>query len=210
MKNVLTVSAVALVCGSAMGGMSWPNVWGPMEHVEVSLNNGAVHVHVGTDAANPVELHRFAGETYDGSASVLDDSYYSSQYGWVADGFISLNPGEFMWVEHVSSTAGLDVYEGGMRMMRDMHSYDAILGTDGSDDAWMWSGMMVHNWYSADAMGVYEATYEVFVGDADGNAVAGYTSGIVTLNFNAVPSPAGVSLLGLGGLAAARRKRGGS
>ena len=198
---------MALVCGTALGGVSLPNVWGEMEHVMISLDNGAVHAHVGTDAGNPVELQRFVGESYSGAASVLDDSYYSSQYGWVPDGFISLDAGEFMWIEHVSSTAGLDVYEGGMRMMRDMHTYDSILGTDGSDDAWMWSGMMVHNWYSADALGSYEATYEVFVGDASGSAVTGYDSALVTLNFDAVPSPAGLSVLGLGGLVVTRRRR---
>lgn len=207
MNTTMTMTTVALVCGSAIGGVSLPNVWGPMEHIEISMSNGAVHTHVGTHAGNAIELQRFAGENYDGAAAVLDDSYYSSQYGWVADGFISLEAGEFMWVEHVSSTAGLNVYEGGMRMMREMHSYDAILGTDGSDDAWMWSGTMVHNWYSADALGSYEATYEVFVGDASGNAVLGYESAMVTLNFNAVPSPAGLSVLGLGGLVAARRRR---
>ena len=202
-----TLTTVALACTTAIGGVSWPNAWGSMEHIEISLSNGTVHAHVMTDAANPVELQRFSGESYSGAAAVLDDSYYSSQYGWVADGFIGLNPGEFMWVEHVSSTAGLDVYEGGMRMMRDMHTYDAILGTDGSDDAWMWPGTMVHNWYSADALGSYEATYEVFVGDASGNAALGYESAMVTLNFNAVPTPAGLSLLGLGGLVIARRRR---
>lgn len=92
-------------------------------------------------------------------------------------------------------------------MMRDMHTYDAILGTDGSDDAWMWSGMMMHNWYSADSMGAYEVTYEVFVGDFNGDALTNYASDFVTLNFNAVPSPAGLSLLGLGGLVAGRRRR---
>jgi hypothetical protein len=179
-----------------------------MEHIMLTFNNGEVHAHVGTDASTPIEMQRFEGETYDGAASVLNDTYYSSQYGWLADGFISLGQDEFMWIEHVSSTAGLNVYEGGMRMMRELHTYDAIQGTDGSDDAWMWGGTMTHNWYSVDALGSYEATYRVFVGDASGNAYSQYASDTVTLYFNAVPAPSGLGMLAMGGLVASRRKRG--
>ena len=174
----------------------------------LSFDDGAVHAHVGNDASSPILMNRFAGETYDGAASVLDDTFYSSQYGWLADGFISLGQDEFMWIEHVSSTAGLNVYEGGLRMMRDMHTYEAIQGTDGSDDAWMWGGTMMHNWYSADELGSYEATYRVFVGDADGNAYSQYTSDTVTLYFNAVPTPGALGVLAMGSLVAARRNRG--
>lgn len=173
----------------------------------VTFEGGAVSAHANNDASSPIELLRFSGESYSGASSVMDETYYSDQYGWVPDGFISLGADEFLWIERVSSTEGLNVYEGGMRIMRDMHSYDAILGTAGSDDAWMWGGTMTHNWYSADDLGTYEVTYEVFVGDADGNAYSAYTSDTVTLYFNAVPSPAGASVLGLGGLVATRRRR---
>lgn len=204
----MTITTLALVSGSALAGVSTPNVWGPMEHIMLSFDNGAVHAHVGTDASNPIEMQRFAGESYDGAAGVLNDTYYSSQYGWLADGFISLGQDEFMWIERMDSTEGLNVYEGGMRMMREMHTYDAIQGTDGTDDAWMWGGMMTHNWYSAESMGSYEATYRVFVGDASGNAYSQYTSDTVTLHFNAVPAPGGLGMLAMGGLVAARRNRG--
>lgn len=173
----------------------------------VTFEDGAVSAHTNNDASSAIELLRFEGESYSGGASVLDENFYSDQYGWVPDGFISLGADEFLWIERVSSTAGLDVYEGGMRMMRETHSYDAILGTDGSDDAWMWGGTMVHNWYSAGELGSYEVTYEVFVGDADGNAYSQYASDTVTLYFDAVPAPAGVVVLGFGGLVAARRRR---
>lgn len=206
--KAMTIFVLAAATGSAMAGVSLPNIWGPMEHIMLSFDDGGVHAHVGNDASNPILMNRFAGETYDGAASVLDDTFYSSQYGWLADGFISLGQDEFMWIEHVSSTTGLNVHEGGLRMMRDMHTYNAIQGTDGSDDAWMWGGTMMHNWYSADELGSYEATYRVFVGDADGNAYSQYTSDTVTLNFNAVPTPGGVGILAMSGLVAARRNRG--
>lgn len=206
--KIMTVSTLALVSGTALAGVSTPNVWGPMEHIMLTFDNGEVHAHVETDASTPIEMQRFAGEMYDGAASVLNDTYYSSQYGWLADGFISLGQDEFMWIEHVSSTAGLNVYEGGLRMMREMHTYDAIQGTAGSDNSWNWGGTMVHNWYSTDALGAYEATYRVFVGDASGNVYSQYTSDLVTLNFNAVPAPSALGMLAMGGFVASRRKRG--
>lgn len=173
----------------------------------VTFEGGAVSAHANNDASSPIELLRFAGEDYSGASSVMDETYYSDQYGWVPDGFISLGADEFLWIERVSSTEGLNVYEGGMRMMREIHSYDAILGTAGSDDAWMWGGTMTHNWYSADDLGAYEVTYEVFVGDENGNDFSQYSGDTVTMYFNAVPSPAGASVLGLGGLVATRRRR---
>ena len=212
MNASMTMATVSMVlgsmCGSTMAGFSAPNAhsW-PMEHVMVTFDNGAISAHANNDSSSPIQLLRFEGESYSGAAASLDDTYYSDQYGWVPDGFISLGADEFVWIETVSSTAGLNVYEGGMRMMRENHSYDAILGTDGSDNAWMWGGTMTHNWYSAESLGAYEVTYEVFVGDALGNALSAYTSDTVTLFFNAVPSPAALSVLGLGGLVAARRRR---
>lgn len=204
--NFVMTSVLVLSTGSAFAGFNAPNAhsW-PMEHVSLSLTDGHVHAHTNEGAS--VDLLRFEGEQYSGAASSLDDSYYSDQYGWVADGFISLGADEFMWIQLVDATDGLDVYEGGMRMMRENHTYEAILGTDGSSDAWMWSGVMTHNWYSAGELGTYQATYEVFVGDIDGNALSAYTSDTVTLNFNAVPSPSGAFTLGLGTLIATRRRR---
>ena len=95
----ITATTLALLSGSALAGVSTPQVWGPMEHIMLTFESGEVHAHVATSSANPIEMLRFAGETYDGAASVLDDTYYSSQYGWIADGFISLAPDEFMWIE---------------------------------------------------------------------------------------------------------------
>ncbi len=207
MKTMMIgVMAFGSVCGSAMAGL--PNLHGmPMEHVMLSFEDGVVGAHAGPTAADPVLMRRFAGESYDGAASVLDGTYYSDQYGWLADGFISLGADEFMWIERVSSTAGLDVYEGGMRMMREFHSYDAILGTDGSSDRWMWGGTMTHNWYSADAPGDYAATYFVYVGDANGDAYTRYRGAAVTLYFSAVPAPGALGLLGLASCGAMRRGR---
>ena len=208
MKTTTMISccAFACVCGSAMAELPQLHAW-PMQHIMLTFDGSTVGAHADPTAMDPVLLQRFSGESYDGAASVLDDSYYSDQYGWLADGFISLGADEFMWIERVSSSAGLNVYEGGMRMMREFHSYDAILGTDGSSDRWMWGGTMTHNWYSADALGDYEATYFVYVGDANGDAYTQYQGAEVTLYFSAVPAPSAMGLLGLAGFGAMRRRR---
>ncbi len=201
---------VSVVGVPALGEPVWPNNVGmPMRHVMISLEGNAVGVHVdGGDA--PTTLMRFPGETYLGSASVLDGKAYGDQFGWLADGFIDPGPGNGISIELVSASAGLETYEGGRRMMKDTHTYNPIFGTAGSSMAWDWPGTMVHNWYAAQDNGFYSATYRVFVSDADGNAVAGFTDAQVTLHFDAVPAPGAAGLLALGGLVASRRRRGGA
>ncbi|MEM1329831.1 MAG: hypothetical protein AAGG07_04650 [Planctomycetota bacterium] len=207
MKNMITATALALIAGVAQAQV--PNVVGmPMKHAMISLDGttGAIDVHLDGDTTERIELVRFPGESYDGAASVLDGTFYGDRYGWLADGFITLDPGLGVWVELVDQSAGLRVYEGGMRMMRANHTYAPILGTDGSGGAWQWSGAMTHNWYSVDTLGDYQVTYRVYVGDQQGNAVAGFTSDTVTFSFTAVPAPATAALLGAGLLAGVRRR----
>lgn len=207
-NTAMTTTALTAACLAQGALADVPNIFGmPMEHIMLTFEDGEVGAHAGRDASDPVEMRRFDGESYDGASGVLDGTYYSDQYGWLADGFISLAAGEFMWIETTSTSAGLNVYEGGMRPVRATHSYDAILGTDGSSDRWMWGGTMTHNWYSADELGAYEATYEVYVGDENGDAFMQYQSASVTLYFNAVPAPSGLALLTLGAAGAVRRRR---
>jgi len=202
----VALAALALACAGA--GADIPSIHGtPMEHVLITFDGGAVGVELDNPGA-VVEMRRFEGVSYDGAASVLDETYYSDQFGWLADGFISLGAGEHIWIERTASSQGLDVYEGGMRMMRETHSYDPILGTAGSDARWMWGGTMTHHWHSADGLGAYEADYEVYIGDARGDALAQYGSASVTLSFNAVPAPGALGVLVLGALGAARHRGG--
>ncbi len=211
MHTLATVSFVLALAPVAAASLAdAPRAVGGMKHVMVTLNGSAVGVHVddmpGDPASNPVELLRFPGESYTPGAA-LNDTYYSDRYGWLADGFISLGPDEHVWIEQLAATAGLSTYEGGMRMMRDMHSYDPIFSTDGSSPLWEWGGTMVHNWYAADAPGSYEATYRVFIGDSAGAALQGFTDAQVTLSFIAIPAPGPIALGALAMLGAARRRR---
>ncbi len=206
-NTIVSSMTIATVAASTLAGLPNTHTW-PMEHIMVSMDaDNALHAHVMTSADNPVEMLRFAGETYDGNASALNDQYYSDQYGWMLDGIVDPGMGNSIWIEMTTQSAGLSTYEGGRRMMVGMQTFDPIFGTAGSDLNWQWDGMMTHNWYSAAELGDYEATYRIYVGDANGDAVAGFTDGAVTLNFRAVPSPSALALLGMGSLVATRRKR---
>ena len=209
MKTVemMIAGVVVAFAGSAALGDDLPRVVGAMEHVMISIENGVIDAHLDAGSGS-LELHAFPEDTYTGAAAVLNGSYYSSQYGWLAGGFISLGAGESIVIENIAMDEGLRVYEGGMRMMREMHSYDAIFGTEGSPSQSIWAGTMRHDWFAASEAGEYEASFRVFVIDSFGDRVESYGSSEVTLSFFAVPTPGAGLVLG-GGLLATRRRRNG-
>ena len=208
MNTFQTASCAALALGVSAGTASaqtWPQVDGPMEHVMIAFDGTAVTSHA--DFASPPEMKNY-GESYTPPADVLDGTFYSSQFGFLADGFISLDAGTAIWIEMTSATPGLEVYEGGMRMMRDMHTYAPIFGTDGSSATWKWNGMMHHPWFAATNPGNYSADFNIYIGDEiTGAALSGYVPSTVTLEWVTVPAPTSASILGLGGLVAMRRRR---
>jgi hypothetical protein len=206
-QNLVNAAVLtASLCGVASADV-WPNVWGDMVHVMIGVDQGGVHAHVDAAPDARVEMMRFPGEAYTGSAAVLDNRWYSSQYGWLADGFISLGAGERIVIENTAMDAGLGAYEGGMRMMRQMHTYSPIFGTDGSDAASEWAGTMRHDWFAATSLGEFDASFRVFVVDAAGARVDSYGQAEVTLRFVAVPAPGVFAGLAGAGLFAGRRRR---
>lgn len=169
-----------------------PQLGGPMSHLLVSVFDQQVFVTYESPGLSTVELQSFDA-SFDGPASVLNGRAHNAQFGWLANGFISLPGGSGVFVEHVSSSAGLDVYE--------ESSFDAILGTNGSSDTWQWDGSMTHNWYAADEAGTLTATYNVFVGDLSGQILDGWSGAQVTLTFESPRVPLGNAdgrVLGLG------------
>ncbi|MCC7387243.1 MAG: hypothetical protein IT431_00595 [Phycisphaerales bacterium] len=206
-KFTASVFVVSTLAAGAHADM-WPHVDGSMKHLMVSLDGQVLSVHIEGDALEKMEMLRYPGEQYNHPADVLNEKYYNSRYGWLADGFIDLPSGAGIFVSVLDSDAGLEVYQGGMRSMLQMHTYAPILGTDGNNDPWQWGGTMVHNWYAVAAPGLYDATYKVYVGDAStGLPLAGYTPGQVTVHFSAVPAPGALGLLSLAGVAGVRRSR---
>lgn len=205
--NTIAITSSIAACSTvALAGLPNAHTW-PMEHIMISMNGTSIEAHVNTSSSSPILLERFAGESYDGNASALDDMYYSDQYGWILDGIVDPGAGNSIWIELTSQTSGLETYEGGRRMMIGDQTFDPIFGTGSSTMNWQWSGMMTHNWYAAQSAGDYEATYSIYVGDSAGNAVDGYSAGEVTLNFRAVPAPGSLAILSMSTVFASRRKR---
>lgn len=206
MKMHAAAIAAALSLATLASADDLPRVEGPMRHVMISLDNGEIGAHVETGSL-ATDLHAYLGDEYSGAAAVLNDSYYSSQYGWLAGGFISLGAGESIVIENIAMDDGLRVYEGGMRMMREMHTYTPIFGTDGSSAQSIWAGTMRHDWFAVSDPGDYEASFRIFVRDALGNEVTSYGDASVSLYFGTVPAPGGLGALAIGGLLATRRGR---
>lgn len=205
-NTIVSSVMLATVSSTAIGGLPNAHTW-PMEHIMISMNGTNLEAHTNTDAFNPIEMHQFIGEIYDGNASALEDQYYSDQYGWVLDGIVDPGFGNSIWIELSTQSAGLETYSGGRRMMIEAQSFNPLFGTNGADMGWQWSGMMTHNWYAASELGDYEASYRIYIGDDAGNAISGFGETSVTLNLRAVPSPSGLAILGMGTLLATRRKR---
>ncbi|MFG0306960.1 MAG: hypothetical protein ACF8Q5_12190 [Phycisphaerales bacterium JB040] len=175
---------------------------GGMVHVTLSFDGALLSVDPPHEL---VTLTAYEGETYDGAASVLNGTAYSSRYGILHDGFLSLGAGQHLWIERTGATAGLNAYSGGMRMMAAMHAYDPIFQSDG--DRIEYLGAMTHPWFATTVLGAHEMSFRVFIGDEFGVRDEGIGEDTFTLSFNAVPAPGAAGVLGLGALLAARRRR---
>ncbi|HLO41226.1 MAG TPA: PEP-CTERM sorting domain-containing protein [Phycisphaerales bacterium] len=201
--SITTLTLLATILTSAQAAV--PPMGGEMKHIMVHLHGSALEGHV--DHSIPTPVLTSYGETYTGNASVLNGTLFNAQYGWMAEGFWTPPAGSTLWLEQVSATPGLRVYEGGMMSMAGMHTFAPIFGTDASSPRIAWDGMMLHNWYAADTAGSYSATYRIYFGDDNGVAIDGYEADEVTLEWTAVPAPASLGLASLGALTFARRRR---
>ena len=202
--KTLAVSAVSMVLAGAAGAQTWPQFEMPMVHVMIDFDGTDLHAHADTTPLSMIDY----GDTHFAPANVLDGKYISSQYGFLADGFITLPEGGAIWIEMVSATPGIEAYEGGMRNARQNHTYAPIFGTAGSPAAWKWGGTMHHPWFAAEDFGSYSMTLNLYMGDADtGAPLDGFGSQSVTLNWQTVPAPTTSALLGVCGILGLRRRR---
>ncbi|MGP1273261.1 MAG: hypothetical protein ACTS22_07995 [Phycisphaerales bacterium] len=218
---------VALAVLSAPSASAGPVPVDPsdMLHLLVSQNGTSLALEFETPVFETPELVNY-GEGYSGPGSVLNGTGYNAQYGWLADGFFSLPLGSAIFVRPVSIDPGLLFY--------DAFSFAPILSTSGSPDAWRWTGQMTHNWVAAYRPGSYEATLEVFVGNAASAApVPGWGTASIDLEWfmagdlvtgptvagellrassvravlGPVPTPGSVMAFGVGALVLVRRRR---
>ena len=214
MKKTIT-PAFALIAIASTAYADTPTLGGPMSHILVTLFNQQIYLSFESPSMSTVTMQDNDG-SFVGDAQVLNDTGYNAQFGWLANGFISLPPSSGIFIRSVSSSPYLSVFEQG--------SFDPIFGTGDSSSLWQWDGTMTHNWYSSDVHGPHHALYEVFVGDLSGNPLAGYQSGSIDLNFiygpsldhrvgtlgqqvATVPSTGSLATLMLATLGASRRRR---
>ena len=214
MKLFLPCTLVLAAIGSSAYA-DIPTLGGPMSHMLVTLFQNEIFITFESPSMATVEMQDNAG-TFTGNPSVLNDLGYNAQFGWLANGFISVPPSSGIFVRTSSISEHLSVFEQG--------SYDEIMGTNTSPDIWQWDGTMIHNWYATQVHGTHHASYEVFVGDLSGNPLDGFTSGFIDLNFiygpdlsnrigsitgsiGAVPTPGALSVLALGAIIGGRRRR---
>lgn len=210
-----TALSLALMISASGAAASSPTLGGPMSHLLVTLFNNEIFLSFESPSMSTVTMQDNTGDFVAG-ASVLNGHGYNGQFGWLANGFISLPPGSGIFVRTLASSQHLRVYE--------ETTFASILGTDDSDDVWRWDGTMTHNWYATDTHGEHLARYEVFVGDLTGNPLDGYTSSTIELRFeygqdlsgrigtlglefvSAVPSPGTIAIMSAA-LFGARRRR---
>jgi hypothetical protein len=203
--HALSIASLALV--STVASADMPQMGGPMKHVGVMFHEEHNHFQLHVDDSVPTPILANGGGTYMGAASALDGLLHNAQYGWMVEGFWTPPAGSSIWIEQISATPGLMAFRGGMMSMMGAHTFAPIFGTDGSDTKLMWNGMMMHNWYAAATPGDYAAEYRVYFGDSAGVPTPGYDPATVVLEWTAIPSPSSLALIGLGALAATRRRR---
>lgn len=179
MRYLLPIT-IAVAAGSATA--SNPTLGGPMSHLLVTVFNNEVFLSFESPSMSTVIMQDNDG-TFTAGASVLNGTGYNAQFGWLANGFISIPPSSGIFVRHLAGSPHLSVHE--------ETTFASILGTDGSSDVWQWDGTMTHNWYSTDTHGDHFVRYEVFVGDLAGNPLGGFVSSTIDLHFEYAPDLSG-------------------
>ena len=185
-----------------------------MKHIMVGLDEttSALSAHLGSGPATPLTMMPGHGVDYTPDKfDVLQDVYFNAQFGWLPEGFIAVPLDASVWIMRtaVSQPAGstFRVYEAGRGTEMPSWTMEPIYSSDGF--RWQWDGIMQHDYYTTDRAGSYAMSFEVYIGDAVGDPIAGYVPANVTLDFIAVPEPTGlaVGLLAVGAATAIRSRR---
>lgn len=184
----LLPSASAEYVVPQMGGGQVGQGAASMKHADITFDGASLQVHVDETVNTP--LLRALDDPYEFDPaqpwSVLNDKAYNFQYGWNPGGFITLPSGSWIWIEQLSATPGVEIFQ----RPPATPAYTPIFGTDSSPARWRWSGSMTHNAYAvADPQFThYEAQYRVYLGDnTSGEPLAAYGSAEVTFEFLATP-----------------------
>ena len=184
-----------------------------MKHVNVMLVGTNLSVDISATPAAPVVMTSGFGADYTpGKFDVLEDVYFNAQYGWLPNGFFTSLPVDgSIWIKRTAATqpagSSFQVFEGGNGLEgMPAWSMNEIYANDG--DTWQWDGVMHHDYFTASLPGEYSMSFEIYIGDANGAVVDGYTKDSATFAFTVVPEPStfcGLALLGAAGLLVRRR-----
>ncbi len=172
-----------------MGGAQVTQGLAPMKHADISFSNNTIHVQVDETVGIPALRPLVAPDQFDPalSWSVLGTKAYNFQYGWNPSGFIIIPQDAWIWIEQLSATPGLEIYQ----RPPASPAYDPVFGTEGSSARWRWSGSMTHNVYAIQdpTLSLYEANYRIYIGDnTTGVPLPAYTPAEVTFQFAAIPT----------------------
>ncbi|MCA9231342.1 MAG: hypothetical protein KDA57_11860 [Planctomycetales bacterium] len=183
-----------------------------MKHIDISLTGGVVGLIAHDPPASPVVMRSgfgfdFTPEKFD----VLENVYFNAQHGWLSPGgfLVELPPGGSIWMKRTGVTqpvgSTFNVYEGG-NGAEGMAAWtmNEIYASDG--DIWQWDGAMQHDYFTANLPGSYSMSFEVYIGDSNGNPASGFIAATTTFQF-VTPEPAALplALLGTMGLLVRRR-----
>lgn len=198
------------VAYNIMPGMTSGSGDNGMKHALVSQLDTALNAHIEVPPATPVVMMSAFGVDYTPAKfDVLENRFFNAQYGWLPSGFFTLPSGSSLWIERTGMTkpAGstFKVYEAGMGNQMMSWTMNEIYSGDGF--RWQWDGVMQHDFYVADVPGSYSMLFTVYVGDSAGNPWPGYTPASTSFEFLAVPEPASILLMLVGGIAICSRRR---
>ncbi len=218
-KNIfLLFCAAALPLRAAeLASLPTPMAQGGMVHVYVSFqdvlsNSFSVSTDAGTPQLQPLSLWA-PGDNFlptDPWYSALSPSVqglpFNSQYGFLIDSATSDFPpaGTSIGIRMLSATPGLQAQ---FYRATDPKSFTPVFLP--AHDYVLWTGNMWHPVFTAPGAGNYEATFQFFLANASAASVAdftttaeavpGYSTAEVTLQFTSVPEPSSLALLA-GGL----------
>lgn len=175
-----------------------------MRHLNVAISGSVLSIHSTSPPVTPLTMMSSHGIDYSPDKfNVLEDVYFNAQNGWLPDGLFTELPAEgAIWIKRTSASqpvgGRLRVFEGGnMTEGMDAWTMSELYAFDGA--TWRWDGAMQHDYYTADMPGAYAMSFEVYVGDGNGDPIAGYEPASTTVNFVAVPEPAALTLVGVAG-----------
>jgi len=170
-----------LVVTPARGGGLDTNA--PMIHADIFYDFAAKEMRatLATNQAVPKLVPLPPGYAFNSRSNyyLLAGKAYNFQYAWNPGGVFTPPNGAAVWIELLSASPGLEIYDGpGNKMESPSRPYTPIFGTGGSAMKWKWYGRMAHNACAIlNPRGdVLSADFRIYFADAETGARDAYTN----------------------------------